>query len=119
MAWKRHREDTSNAGYIANAERAQVGFDAVAGNGESESEAALVIAAPCERRKHPLGAARRQASAVVDDIEENMFSECVCLQSHLSVRVREFEGVLKDVSQRRQEQYSVPAYAKGRVHRFD
>jgi hypothetical protein len=70
-------EDATGSGYVANAENSMICFDAAAANGQPQPETGPVLAALSEGLEHPLDAARRQATTMILDINQDPICDCI------------------------------------------
>ena len=63
VAWQTDRKHAAGAGNVPNTQGARVSFDALSGDGKTETEAGFVFAALHEGTEQLLGTPLRQAAA--------------------------------------------------------
>src|SRR5205085_41663 len=83
---------------------------------EPKSEPASVLSKLCKWLKQLPGRTRRQPAALILDLDADSVTRCVSVQLDLGARVSEFERVLQQVADCRQEQIAIRVESKLRVN---
>ncbi len=112
MPWQINTEHAPGTRQVADTHNSPARLDAVAAYPEPKSESASVVAQLCKGYKHLFYSARRKPAATVLDVDADSIGRRVGTQTNLAMIASEFEGVLQQVSDRRQEQVSVAANGK-------
>src|SRR5450631_3006650 len=97
VPWKVDGEYASHARDVAHADDSLVRLDAAARDRQPQPEAAAIGALLREGHEHLLRIARREASAIVLDIDQDSIARCVGVQRDLRSVVGELECVLQQV----------------------
>jgi hypothetical protein len=100
-------EDATGSGYVANAENSMICFDAAAANGQPQPETGPVLAALSEGLEHPLDAARRQATTMILDINQDPICDGIGVHRYLSAVFRELKSILQQVAESREKHIPV------------
>ncbi len=116
MQRERDREDASRPGNIPNGQGAEVRLDAVPGDGQAEAQACPVGSVLSEWREHRLHRSKRKSAATVMHLDDRVSVRCGRPQRDFRVRVRELEGILKQVAQGRMQHG--PVAPDGHVIRY-
>ncbi len=110
------REHAADARRVADMNHAVVDLDAPRADLEPEPQARAIARSLLEWAKQILGLARRQATALILDVDQHAIVGHARTQDHVAVGVRELERVLQQIRDDRLEDLSIGVH--GRVGRI-
>ena len=114
-AQKANPEDASDSWDVLHAQDTAGGNNALLRDGKAKSQATPVVTGLRERLEHSLNRSRGKPAAIVVDVDRDALEVRVHAQCDRGVRVGEFESVLKQVQQGRQQQVAVAGNYEGLV----
>ena len=95
LAWQADREDAACAGHVPNRKAPEIRFDALTGHGKPRSQKGPAVYVGLELDEHFCDSVRRQAAAVVFNVDQDMLPKSGSGQRHRRV----FSGELDSVFQ--------------------